>query len=165
MKICYKVEGSSVLGADRWFVLKYVIVDPAHDSGPPLSTITTTFSKGDSLDIAFPVGDPASPRYSDVTALITIGPDGSQIPERGWIINVYYDEGGVDFGTAYRVILEAVRDNVKLDDFRIGFISNHNDKPGAQPWGFTAANALGQHSETGETVPCTLAPPENFRRK
>ncbi|MBI5557434.1 MAG: hypothetical protein HY885_07325 [Deltaproteobacteria bacterium] len=165
MNICYKVEGTSMLGTDRWFVLKYVIVDATHDSGPPLSTITTTFSKGDSLDIAFPVGDPGSPRYSDVTALISTGPDMSQIPERGWIINVYFDEVGVDFGTAYRVIFEAARDNVKLDDFRIAFISNHNDNPGSQPWGFTAVNALGQHSETGETVPCTLARPQNFRIK
>jgi hypothetical protein len=161
MKICYKVEGSFVLANDRWYVFKYVIVDATHNSGSP----KTTFSKGDTLDIAFPVGDPASPRYSDVTALVTTGPDGSQTPARGWMVNVSYDDFGVDFGTAYRVIFEATRDNVKLDDFRISFISNHNDNPGSQPWGFTAANALGQHTETGETVPCTLAPPENLRIK
>lgn len=154
MKICYKINWKKQIGTDIWYLLKYVVEDPSHDSGPPMGGIKTTFAKGDVIDIAFPVGDPDAPIFKSVTALVQCEPHGTHVPERGWMITVDYDSSGVDFGEGYRVLLEAKLDNIRIDSFEICFIYKGTGEPGKQAWGFRTANDPGQHTETGETSPC-----------
>jgi hypothetical protein len=159
MKICYNIEHSLAVDGRQWFVLSYHIIDPSHSTGPPLGEIKTTFSKGDLIDIAFPVGDLDNPVYSDVYALIGVE------PPRGWMVTNYFDDSGIDFGPAYRVIYEVMFDGIefKPEKLKIMFVYNGKGNPGSQPWGFTAANDPGQHTELGETFKCTrLSPPKGL---
>jgi hypothetical protein len=160
MKICYKIKGDYRVGAKHWYILQYVVVDPSHSSGPPTGEIKTTFSKGDLIDIAFPVGNPDAPKYDRVTALVANEPHGNFMPDRGWMITVYYDDGGIDFGEGYRVIYEAKFDDIEMDSFEIGFSYKGRRRPGKQPWGFTATSDPNQHTELGETSPCRSLPPK-----
>lgn len=146
MKICYTVEGEFILHSAGWQVVRYLVTEPEHESGPPFGEVKTKFAKGDLVDLAFPVGDPAAPLYAKVTAYVT-----ATSPGHGWRVTVYYDAAGVDFGEGYRVLYEAMQDDLTLSEFQIGFVSS---VAGPQPWGFTAAADPGQHTELGKTYLC-----------
>lgn len=159
MKICYNIERNFRIDGKQWFVLDYNISDPSHSTGPPLGEIKTTFSKGDLIDIAFPVENLDNPIYSDVYAMVAV-----EFP-RGIMVTNSFDHSGVDFGPAYRVIYEVVIDGIEfeLENFKIMFVYEGKGDPGSQPWGFTAARAPGQHTETGETYECNrIAPPKGL---
>lgn len=168
MKICYKIEDDYKLGREHWFIVRYTVVDPSHDTGMLGHGIKTTFMKGDLFDIPFPIGNPDRPVFDKVTALITNRADNHQVPNIGWWISINYDGSGIDFGEAYRVLYRAMYDDIEMDDFLISFVYKRRGTPGSQPWGFSMAGSPGQHDELGETSLCKspgIKPPSKLRIK
>jgi len=155
MEICYRVEGDFMLEGKHWYLMEYTLTDTSHDSGPPNGGIVTSFSAGDLIDLALPIGDMDSPLYLDVAAWLT--PD---IRATDWKVGVHDDRfAGIDFGPAYRVFIQALRDNVELDRFKVAFAHSDAEPIGSQPWGFTGAADMAQHTELGDTVQCHTTPP------
>jgi hypothetical protein len=161
MKICYEIEGDFSFNGKQWCLAKYKVADPSHLANPPSGEIKTSFSKGDLIDLAFPIKNMEKHMYTDVYALVE-----ENNPSKGWMISTYYDSTGIDFGTGYRVIYEVMIEGaeIALDEFRIAFVYSGNDRPGNQPWGFKTAGDPGQHTELGETYLCSqIESPNNLR--
>ncbi|VAW83905.1 hypothetical protein MNBD_GAMMA18-553, partial [hydrothermal vent metagenome] len=161
MKICYEIEGDFLLDGMHWFLMKYTVTDPSHEYSPPdggESSVVTQFSKGDLIDIPFPIQDADAPVFLDVAPWLTTG-----LHAKGWQVGVNYDAGGVDFGEAYRVILTARRDNIELTEFKIACAYAGEGVPGSQPWGFTGNTDPRQHTELGNTTACNTMPGKRWR--